>query len=479
MLALKAPRPTPTTTFPEKLIPAGNAWPTDANIRPISERLVTAEAFSYFCDLQIGCQELQHQFKTWFFEIKNFSSEDVKRDSFQEKTLGLWRQLDAFLLHCPTQPHYRDSLEYLKLAKVDLEDWLSQVTYQKSQARLDALLPGLHRSMIDFFEAASEFFKYEVLRYTIDGFGKNCNSALTIPHASLMRMAGEPAGVIYDVDDCIAWSEHAQKLTWKVAIEAWAKSAGFFEKDPLRVERLVSCVKYCFAKDHTGDMMDLLYRLCVKHRFCRPDDPSHDSPKNATELEACLIDYRAEALCRCVEMGTVTFTHGAEDQLLRHRREGRKIAICTNTPKEVSERMLQALFIKSARLPEFDELIKPEHRVFGDSGPVRKPNPLMWMMAAERLALRPEDALVYDNSLGNCDGASSLSRFNGDHYIAEAIARGVITSSPKNNFAGVVGVTNGFEKMPAWRSWARLPQSDSTTARKTVRVTVKGLEHIS
>ncbi len=86
---------------------------------------------------------------------------------------------------------------------------------------------------------------------------------------------------------------------------------------------------------------------------------------------------------------------GVEAQLARFRGAGFKLAVCTNKPIRLSERLLQLLDLAE----HFDAVLG------GDSLPVRKPDPGHLLGTLEAMGARPERAVMIGDSANDVAAA--------------------------------------------------------------------------
>lgn len=101
----------------------------------------------------------------------------------------------------------------------------------------------------------------------------------------------------------------------------------------------------------------------------------------------------------------------------------------------------------------------------------------MWLAAARATGVSPRDAVVFDNSLGNCNGASDLLGYLGDEHVnrlerdlfyhpASEFVPEVDGRRPLfdigENFRAVIGITNGSGSLEPWQEWMDESQGHRT-----------------
>jgi beta-phosphoglucomutase-like phosphatase (HAD superfamily) len=293
------------------------------------------------------------------------------------------------------------------------------------------------------------------------------NSPLNINYRVLNSIANNPEAFVFDLDDCLIMSERAHKKAWNAALKLWAADIhrqGGQTLQPSTVAKLCRTVDYCLAKDQTHGLLSLLCRICERHGFLI-EQGEHGTPERA--LESSLARFRAEALCDSLTRREITFAPGSTDLLSHAFLDGKKLGLFTNSPQVIVDKLLLKLDELNPEVG-INELLPTCARVYGDTTAHRKPFPLGWLEVAKQLNCRPDQVMIFDNSLVNCDAASELSRYCTHSDVVAAMK----DRTASQNFAAVVGITNSDHcNLSLWRNWSANPG-------KTVRVTVDALSRI-
>lgn len=167
---------------------------------------------------------------------------------------------------------------------------------------------------------------------------------------------GWPRAVVFDLDGTLIDSgPDLARLLNKVLTEC-----GRSEIDPVRVRGFVG---------------DGVARL-VERGFAATGAAGPEQCRTATERFLALYEAEPAALTRPYA--------GVAETLDRLRREGRRLAICTNKAERVTHAVLKALGIDG-----FFQAV-----IGGDTLPVRKPDPAPLTTAIARLGLGREDAIM-------------------------------------------------------------------------------------
>jgi beta-phosphoglucomutase-like phosphatase (HAD superfamily) len=425
-----------------------------------------AEAYHYLINLRDGTKkDLTLSLKLLARELSELGREATALDGERYPVQNAIAQVNDFLRECQLQPYETGSLAALEQSSHQMQGTLGQLMARAPDATNLGRL--LERELQDFSQCADNFFIYEVGKYAIRGTGSLNGSKVPLNYdfAFLNNLTGNQPAFILDVDDCLVMSEECQRKAWGIAISLWAQSEGFSKKDPEGVRKLVRTVEYCLEKDSTAGLLSLLCSICAHRGLLFEQFPGMS---REASLESLLNDYRAEVMVMFVEVGEIDLMPGAKQLLKRLKRDEKIMSCCSNTPEAVGVPMLGAVISRHKDLPSFDELILPQHRVYGDCGLRRKPYPDMWLRAAKMLNVRPSEAVIFDNSLNNCVGASCLANHMGDVHLANGrlLQYG-------DEFAGIVGVLNGrFSDIQQWETWA------SPSTGRPVKATLVGIDRL-
>jgi phosphoglycolate phosphatase len=167
---------------------------------------------------------------------------------------------------------------------------------------------------------------------------------------------GWPRAVVFDLDGTLIDSgPDLARLLNKVLIEC-----GRSEIDPIRVQGFI------------GDGVAKL----VERGFAATGDAGSEQCRIATERFLALYEAEPAALTRPYS--------GVAETLDRLRREGRRLAVCTNKAERVTHAVLKALGI--------DEYFQAV--IGGDTLAARKPDPAPLRAAIERLGLAHAEAVM-------------------------------------------------------------------------------------
>lgn len=470
MVTAEIARPS-ALTFPALVHPENNALPNSKELGDHIAQHFNGSPFRYFVELKELKRDLLNDLKLITCELAVVGSQSSLFTTDQARITNTLRHLNVFISHARVLPHDKTDSEYLSYSVNEVQESLLKL-YSCTSNQAAPLALELDSRLKDLSLCADDFFMYEARKYAIIAYGSSRGAAipLHVPYSTLNKLTGDPQAWAFDIDDCMIFSESAQRDSWKIAIESWATKKGYLANDPEGVQRLVRCVRYCLEKDRTAGLLQLLVDVCQRRGFsfeCSPNKP------RTAALEETLMPYRAQFLSDCVDDGRVTFTPGAHSLVEHALRDGKLLGFCTSSPRAVSEAMLTRLFDGQDGRLLLDQVFPQNARVFGDSIPQRKPLPLGWLMVASSLGVRPGETLVFDNSLNNCVGAAELSTVSNHPVITSHsthIGRDLV--QPGEEFAGVVGTTNGVGCLDQWRSWA------GTKAQMPVKVVLYGLDRI-
>lgn len=456
----------PSDSLAQLLSPSGVTWrPHDIIEQDIQQRLQSP--YRYFNELRTAKDELISNLKILKAEVQEMGGA-ARIFANNNQTLEYsCSVLDIFLSHCSIIPH--DGAAYENVAKVvnELQCDLGRL-YAPKRNDYSQIAEALAGKIQRLSETTEAFFAYEARKYSIISYSNDPLSPtpLSIKFGVLDSMLGHPKGYIFDVDDCLVSSEESQREAWAVAIKAWATDQGFTKSDPDGVEKLIRTTRYCLAKDATSDLLRLLCDICDRRGFWVDTPLQMNAPR---ALELALTPYRVQALKGYVSSGKISFMPGALEILEYAILSEKHVAACSNSPQDIAIPVLSAVCQKTSSALNFSELFNASACVFGDNTPHRKPFPLMWLAAAKSLGIRPSQAVIFDNSLNNCIGASDLGNYV-DHPEIRSFGNDLIRAG--ENFAGVVGITNGHTTLEPWRAWA------SPSQQKPVKVVVRGMNHI-
>jgi beta-phosphoglucomutase-like phosphatase (HAD superfamily) len=390
--------------------------------------------------------------------------------------------LSNYLIWCERIPGPKELRPNLINRTNDLIDALEEVRVGNWATDLEFKVA---KKIVLFEKAANDFLVYRPFKNCIEAVGQYEGDGVRqiIRHSMhydvFLGLVENPKAFLFDVDDLIAMTEKQQKLAWGMALRDWGNSSEFLafnrRNSSAVIEELVSTVEECLVKDRTAGLLQLLCDI-MDQRGVNFEVPTHLTKTQA--LEKILNIYRGRVLGRYVagevEGEEIAFAPGAAELIHRLYYDGFKLAFCTNTPKEVSEQILRPLFRDHAHVPDLDVVVPEHQRVFGDitpfgiPTPIRKSHPAMWLAAARAVGVTPKDAVILDNSLGNCVGVSDLSSWEGDPVIAnferelfhhpasehiDAIDGRRPLFNIGENFRAVVGVTNGHGELDPWKEW--------------------------
>jgi beta-phosphoglucomutase-like phosphatase (HAD superfamily) len=342
--------------------------------------------------------------------------------------------------------------------------------YSTDSGKFDSIAQELGSDIDQLDHATKRFLIYNP---RLGGFSfANSHPAATqiplnIQYSTLNSLARSPQAFVFDLDDCLIMSEKSHKKAWSAAIKAWAEHVGLCtgsRNDQASVAKLCRTVEYCLDKDQTHQLLSLLCAICTNRGINVAHAP-HETKERA--LENAFSFFRAEALSRSLLAGEIRFAPGSLELLEHSFLDGKRIGLCSNSPKIIVDRLLNEL---TSRDPHRDlnELLPTTARVYGDTTLHRKPFPLGWLQVAQQLKCTPNQVMIFDNSFGNCVAASDLARYR---HHPELVALG--PDFQTQEFAGVVGITNRNPcHMSLWRNWS------TASSLKTIKVTVEGLNKI-
>lgn len=425
-------------------------WPTTGQLEQIINERYRQSSFRLFHDLREGANQVLAQIKFVGFSLQ-MVGEQAPLLNDQGQTLG---DVIAALKVLPKMlrelPH--DGLMYkILVEEIKQTERILEKLRDVQHLNLGATLQDLDQRTGVLSLCFKEFLTYEPRKYSLFSLSPS-GHPLSLHYDRLAELAGNPKAWVFDIDDCVIQSEEAQRKAWGIALEKWvAQTQSLANQDDV-IQKLRSTAEYCLHNDCSDKMLGLLRAICDEQGLKIPN-PLGDSPKVA--LEKALVPYRSRVMLDFLKDGEVTFTKGALDIIVQSHLSGKRLGFCTNTCQAISEPLLREVF-RSAGLPyDFDTLFPSHGRVYGDTTPARKPSPLMWLVAAHRLGVRPSEAIIFDNSLNNCVVASDLSGFGGSqllsmHYGDLELLR------PQEQFAAVVGLTNGsVARLNDWHAWTR------------------------
>lgn len=435
----------------------------------------------------------------------------VKRDggATAEKLQSI---LSNYLIWCERIPGPKELRPNLTKRTHELIETLEEVRLGNWAKELEFKVA---KKVVLFEKAANDFLVYRPFKNCIDaveqfkGDGVRQVIRHSMAYDVFLGLLENPKAFLFDVDDLVAMTEKQQKLAWGIALRDWGNSDEFHAHNTRTssavIEELVSTVEECLDKDRTAGLLQLLCDI-MDQRGVSFDVPSHLTKNQA--LEKILNTYRGKVLARYVagevKGHEITFAPGASEFIHRLYRDGFRLAFCTNTPKEVSEQILRPLFRDQPGIPDLDIVVPEHHRVFGDitpfglPTPIRKSHPAMWLAAARAVGVSPKDAVILDNSLGNCAGVSDLSSWEGDpiitqferdlfHHPASEHIDPVDGRRPlfdsREGFRAIVGVTNGHGELEPWKEWVFesqkfVPRRGIPGCNVTTRVLVERLSQI-
>lgn len=175
-----------------------------------------------------------------------------------------------------------------------------------------------------------------------------------------MAHLGFPAAILFDMDGLLVDSEP----TWHAAEKDLARALGVAWTDAdaracVGVGLAPTCARIMERSRVRGDVAVLVERLIE------------------------LFLERAP---------TVGPKPGARAIVDAARARGIPIAVATSSPRRVGERVLSA----TGFLPSFDAV------AYGDEVPATKPDPAVYLLAADRLGVDPDRALVLEDSPSGC-----------------------------------------------------------------------------
>jgi beta-phosphoglucomutase-like phosphatase (HAD superfamily) len=435
----------------------------------------------------------------------------VKQDggATAEKLQSILSNYLIWCEHIPGPPELRPNL--VKRAN-ELIEALNGAKLQEWTKGLEFVIA---KKVVLFEKAANDFLVYRPFKNCIEAVGQSEGDGVrqvirhSMPYNVFLRLMENPKAFLFDVDDLVAMTEKQQKLAWGIALRDWGNSNEFRSQNRRTssavIEELVTTVEECLVQDRTAGLLQLLCDI-MDQRGVAFDVPTHMSKNQA--LEKILNTYRGRVLARYVagevKGEEIRFAPGAAELIHRLYYDGFKLAFVTNTPKEVSEQILRPLCRDHAHIPDLDVVVPEHHRVFGDITPfgiltpIRKSHPAMWLAGARAVGVSPRDAVVLDNSLGNCAGVSELSLWDGDPILTNFERE--LFSHPASehidpidgrrplfdigeNFRAVIGVTNGHGDLDPWQEW--IFESQKFVARRgipgcnvTTRVLVERLSQI-
>jgi beta-phosphoglucomutase-like phosphatase (HAD superfamily) len=372
---------------------------------------------------------------------------------------------------CDHYPHCPDSFGRLSSA-VDLVQRSLARLYCTASGGLELVTNELEVDIARLRTCANEFFVYAPRKYGLYSYAHTIDhleaKPLSLKYSVLKKLTNDPKAMIFDIDDCILISETHQRMAWDIALRAWVSSRGSKRyTDYEGAERLCRTVAYCLENDCSDRLLELLTQICEKRGLTIEVVGGHSREQS---LELTLTSYRAEVLSHFVQENKVQFASGALNMITQCFLDERRLAFCTNSPGGVAERVLQEAFRKANAGAEFEDLFPETCRIYGDTTPQRKPFPLMWLVAAKALEVRPSETIIFDNSLNNCIGASQLENYFG-HPEIEQWGEDLLRQGEQ--FAGVVGITNGLSSsLHHWQQWA------TSNPTSPVKAVLKGLDSV-
>jgi beta-phosphoglucomutase-like phosphatase (HAD superfamily) len=369
-------------------------------------------------------------------------------------------------------PHEEVSLKLVTQELAAISKIVDEARANPSIA-VDAVRSDLANRIVMLEQGINNFFAYEPRKYRL--FSLSASGApLMVPYTRLNDLLGDPKAWIFDIDDCVIRSEHAHRQAWGLALSRWVIETQNIPNRDDAIATLQATTEFCLKHDCTDKLLSLLVVNCQQYNLTLPNLPGMVTPE--VTLEAAILPFRGAVMLQFLRDGEVQFAPGALNILAQCHGSGKLLGFCTNTPRGIAEPLLrEALLMQrdAGRFPhDFDALFAVEAgRVYGDTTPVRKPSPLMWLVASNGLGVRPTQTALFDNSLGNCIKASDLTAFGtspllGAHYGDRMLLL------PEEQFAGVVGLTNGARSnLHDWHAW-------SGEERRPVKAVLSGFESV-
>ena len=224
---------------------------------------------------------------------------------------------------------------------------------------------------------------FEVAKYAINGADQT-GSPLEFPIDTLLTLT-HAKGVIFDVDNCLVWSEEYQKRGWYTVLE---EVSGGKRK---AADDLKQVLNNACEKSDWKHLMPNLAGTMLTHGIFPNNVSSYG------ELDAFFRDKRAIQLKRYCENGDIVLTPGTPEFLMALKERGIKIGIFTSSSKILADSMLTPLL--AAEGIDYNEIIPENQRVYGPTIERPKPDPQGWHIAAKNLGLMPEEITLFDDGM--------------------------------------------------------------------------------
>ena len=210
-------------------------------------------------------------------------------------------------------------------------------------------------------------------------------------------------GAIFDMDGVIVNNMRYHRKAWEI----------FFEKyhPGLSLEKFMQH----FGRTNR-DLLKLLFGEGL-------------SPEDAARYEA-----EKEAIYRRIYASDIMPTRGFVEFLEDLKRKGMKTAVATSAPKENLEFVFKHIDVRGY----FDVLLDASEVTRG------KPDPEIYLRAAEKLGCRPADCLVFEDSLAGVEAARN----------AGMKVVGLATTNPPEKLRRTDMIIKDFSEMSVERTFA-------------------------